>query len=359
MRAPLRDRTVLQHNDLIRMPYRADPVGDNDLRRPLQFPQRLLDHLLRLHIQRRGGIVQHQDRIPLGQCPCNADPLFLSAGQPHAPFPDHGVVSLLHTLDKITGLGLHGSPADRLEIQPFLLAQLNIVIDGIREKEHILHHVTDAGAQLLQGQLFDVHTIQINGSLRRIIHTLQKLYNRSLARSRGPHNAQRPARFHRKGNIMQDLVHVRFVEGHMVETDLTRHLLDPHRLSVFRDGRLLLIDLTHLLIGCHRRRKAVGQPSQHFHRPDDIRGILHESGHLPQRHLSFDHESASDQYGQYRQYLADHTEKGIVPHKNPGLLHVQFIVALIVGKEFPDLMFFPRKSLYGTHTGQILLRHRI
>ena len=168
--------------------------------------------MLRLHIKRRRGIVQHKDGISLGQCPCDTDPLFLSAGQTHTTLSDHRVIGLIHALDKSARLRLIGSFPDRLKIYVLFLTQLNIVINRIRKQEYVLHHVAYTGTKLLQGHILNIHIIQIDGSVRGIIHALQKLYDGSLPGTGSAHNPQRPARLHRKGYVMQNLILICFME---------------------------------------------------------------------------------------------------------------------------------------------------
>ena len=50
--------------------------------------QRLLDHRLRLGIQRGRGLVENQDRGVPVQGPGQRDPLPLTTGQPYAAFAD-------------------------------------------------------------------------------------------------------------------------------------------------------------------------------------------------------------------------------------------------------------------------------
>ena len=86
---------VFQHDDLIRMANRGQPVGDNE-RRPARHQsfQRRQQQGLRFRIQRRGRFVENQDRRILQQCARNRDSLALSAGQCRAPFTQHSVVAI-------------------------------------------------------------------------------------------------------------------------------------------------------------------------------------------------------------------------------------------------------------------------
>jgi hypothetical protein len=59
-----------------------------------QRRQRLLDVALGLGVQRRGGLVEDQDRRVLEHGPGDGDALPLPAGQQHAAIADQGVEAL-------------------------------------------------------------------------------------------------------------------------------------------------------------------------------------------------------------------------------------------------------------------------
>ena len=56
-------------------------------------------------IQRRGSLVQQQDRTIPQQGPGNGQPLPLSTGQVGAILPDQGVIAVGHATDKLIGVG--------------------------------------------------------------------------------------------------------------------------------------------------------------------------------------------------------------------------------------------------------------
>ena len=139
MGSPFFDGTVFQDYDFIGMHHRTDAVGDNNLGGMLQAAQGVLNQLFRFHVQCGSGVIQHKDRVFLGQRPCYADALFLPAGQPHTPFTDNRVVLFIHLLDEIRRLGISGCTDDGKGIYPFPFSKLYVFHDSIREKEHILH----------------------------------------------------------------------------------------------------------------------------------------------------------------------------------------------------------------------------
>ena len=155
---------------------------------------------------------------------------------------------------------------------------------------------------------------------------------------------------------MQDLMSVLLVEGHVVKFDFSPDLRKRHRLFRFRDGGLRLVDFPDLPVASHAGGKIVGQPAKHFHRPDDIHGIFHEGGQGAEGELPADHLAAAQQKHDEREQLGDEGKAGIILHENLRLLHVQLIIALVMGKKFFNLKFFPGEGLDGAHARQIFLR---
>ena len=60
----------------------------------IRLRERLLHQPLGLGVERRGGLVQDQDRRVLQDRAGDRDPLALAAGEPAAALADHGVVAV-------------------------------------------------------------------------------------------------------------------------------------------------------------------------------------------------------------------------------------------------------------------------
>ncbi len=269
------------------------------------------------HVQRGSGIIQNQNRVFLGQRPRDADSLLLPAGKSDAPFSDDRIVFSFHPLDEAACLRVRRSLPHHPVIRCAFFAQFDIFVNRIGKQEYILCHAADIRSKLFQRKLPDIHTIDGNRAARGVIHTLQKLYDGCFARSGRPHNAERFPGFQRKGNIMQNLIHIRFVERNPVETYLSLNALQYHRFFRFPNAWLFLINLFDFLVRGNRRRKTVRQPAEHLHRPHDVIGILYECRHFSQCHLSRDNEFSSDQYGQNRQQFGNNRKIRVVFHKQP------------------------------------------
>ena len=127
-----------------------------------------------------------------------------------------------------------------------------------------------------RGQIADVGSVQTNGSAGGVVKPFQKLDDRGFSGAGGSHDTKRLSRLHSEGKIMQDLMSVLLVEGHVVKFDFSPDLRKRYRPLRLRDGGLRLVDFSDLSVASHAGGKIIGQPAQHFHGPDDIHGILHE-----------------------------------------------------------------------------------
>ena len=94
MRALLDDAAAVEHDQAIECGDGRQPVRDGDDRLVLhQRLQILLDRRLDIGIERRGGLVEHQDRRVLEEDTGDRDALALAARQLHAALADKGVVA--------------------------------------------------------------------------------------------------------------------------------------------------------------------------------------------------------------------------------------------------------------------------
>ena len=86
------DPAVLQEDEAVGVAHGRQPVGDGDHRElAAQRPQRARDPGFGHRVQRRRGLVEHEESRPLVQRPGDAQALALAAGEPHATLADDGL----------------------------------------------------------------------------------------------------------------------------------------------------------------------------------------------------------------------------------------------------------------------------
>ena len=95
MGAALGDLALIEHDDLVGGDDGREPVRDDERGAVARHPlQRVLDFVLGVAVERRGRLVQHQDRRRLQHRARDRDALLLAAGQFQAALADLGLIAL-------------------------------------------------------------------------------------------------------------------------------------------------------------------------------------------------------------------------------------------------------------------------
>lgn len=150
MRALLCDALFRQHQNQICALNGGKPVRDGKRRPPLgQRGQRLLHDMLALVIQRRGRLIQNQDRRVFQENPGDGDALFLPARELDAPLADVGIVAVLQLRNEAVRARLLGRPNDILPAGAWA-AIGDVVVDRAREEIDILLDDSDMIPQGMQ-----------------------------------------------------------------------------------------------------------------------------------------------------------------------------------------------------------------
>ena len=105
MRADLDDAAAVEHDDLVGVAHGREPVRDRDRRPPLGEPlERLLHRALGLRVERRGRLVEDEDRRVAQDRPRDRDALLLAAREAVAALADDRVVALGQRGDQLVDL---------------------------------------------------------------------------------------------------------------------------------------------------------------------------------------------------------------------------------------------------------------
>ena len=183
------------------------------------------------HIQGRSRIIHDEYRCIFGKGSGDADALFLTTGQTNTTFTNDRVIGIVHFFNETACLGSKSCLADCFQIYDITFAKLHVLCNGIREEEDILHNERDTATQLAKGQVTDIHTIQADDSISSVIEPLQKLYDRGFACACCAHDSNCLTRLYRKGDIMQNLMHIFLMERYMGELNLTFHVIQNDRIG--------------------------------------------------------------------------------------------------------------------------------
>ena len=104
-----------------------------------------------LAVEARGRLVEDQDRRAVQQGAGERDALALAAGDHLAALADHMVQPVRQGFDELVGARRAQRPPDVLVAEP-LLAQRDVVADGVVEQGDVLRHIADAPAAIWRGR---------------------------------------------------------------------------------------------------------------------------------------------------------------------------------------------------------------
>ena len=106
VRAFLDQLPMRQHDDVVGVDDRRKPVRDDDRRAAVHhFGKRCLHARLGFIVERRGRLVEHQDRRVADDGAGDRQALALAARQRHAVFADRRLVAVRLLADEVVGLG--------------------------------------------------------------------------------------------------------------------------------------------------------------------------------------------------------------------------------------------------------------
>ncbi|MNX93450.1 hypothetical protein D3C86_1256330 [compost metagenome] len=174
---------MFHHEDSIRLQDGREPVGDDDGGALMQQAfERLLHQRFAFGVERRGCLVEQQDRRIAQDGAGNGDALALAAGKRHAAFTHLGIISIGETFDEAVSLCGDGGGAHLLACR-VRSAKGDIVVDGGGEYRHILRNDGQARAQIGEGDVADIRAIDGDAALLRIVKAHQQRKDRALART--------------------------------------------------------------------------------------------------------------------------------------------------------------------------------
>ena len=147
MGADCGDPPVIQDDDPVGIPHRADPLRDQEGGGMRQHRmERLPDPAFGGGINRTGAVVEDQDGRFFEHGPRDAEPLFLSARHVDTALLNPGVVPIRKTADEFVCLR-RLRRGDHLFLGGIWVAPFQVVADGAREKRVFLEHYADLAAQ--------------------------------------------------------------------------------------------------------------------------------------------------------------------------------------------------------------------
>ena len=258
MRALLDDAAVVEHDQPVHARDGREPVRDRD--HGLACHQRaeaLLDRGLDLAVERRGRLVEHQDRRVLQDHARDRDALALAARELDAALADLRVVAapalpVLELEDELVRLRAPRRVLD-LGVGRVGPAVADVVADRAVQQRGVLRHHRDLRAQALLRDARDVLPVDQDAAALEVEEAQQQVDQRRLAGAGAADQPDLLARLHGQGQAVDDGERARqsvarsclaaVAEAHVLEADLAARHVERRRAgaSVSAIGRAIVI----------------------------------------------------------------------------------------------------------------------
>eukprot|EP00760_Papus_ankaliazontas_P009909 PhM_4_TR14158/c0_g1_i1/m.51486 len=185
--AHLDDAPVRHHDHAVRVHHGVQTVCDLDHRGAReQLPHRALDHLVRLVVNVRRGLVHQQDARAAQQCTGDADELLLAHAEVAAAVLDEGTDApdLLHVLEQ-----LHG-PEGVGDLRILVLVErVDVRAHGAGEEHGVLRDDAHAtAAETVEAELRNVAAVDFNAAALDLSQTEQRHDETGLAGPSAPYD---------------------------------------------------------------------------------------------------------------------------------------------------------------------------
>ncbi len=284
-----RHHAVFQHEYPVGIDDGREAVGNGYHRAPLPHGlQRELDVALRLAVERRGGLVEQQDRRILQKRARNADPLLFAARKLQPALAHGGLVAFRQRDDEVVDLRrlrrFHDLGKGRVG-----LAVGDVVADRVVEQNGVLRHHANRSVQARLRHRAQVLPVDPNRPAVHIVEAKQQPPDGRLARPGRPHQRHRLPRSRVKRQPLQDRP-----RGIVAEGDILEHDPPTADLQVRRAGRV-------------RHFGGLFEQAKH---------LVHIDQRLPD--LAVDRAEEIERHGDLHHVGVDHHE---VAHRERALLH--------------------------------------
>ncbi|MPL60848.1 hypothetical protein SDC9_06410 [bioreactor metagenome] len=276
MAALFDDAAAVEHDDAVHLGDGRQPVRDGKHGLALHHPgQRLLDLRLDLAVERRGRLVQHQDRRVLEEGAGERDALPLPAREPHAAFAKRRVIAAValeidEATDELVGLGrLRGG--DHLGLGRVGAAVEDVLARRAVEHRGLLRDHADLPAQGFLRHRAQVVAVDAHRALLGVVKPQQQRDEGRFPRPRGADDADPLARADGQGDVIEPARLPAIGEGDVVEGDLAAHAVQRERaggvgqLMCRGQGAHAVLDLADIAPHRHQRLR---HPARHLRDAD-------------------------------------------------------------------------------------------
>ena len=194
MRTFFGDNPVFEDNDLVRLAYGAQAMGDHDDRAAFhQLSQGVNHKVLRFGVECRRRLVQDHDRAIANDGARNANTLTLAARKRVPAFAYDSVVTMRHAADEFVGIGYFRGGND-LFVGCAGAPVGDVFANCPAEQNRLLQYEANLGPQRVKLEGCDIVAIDQNASTTGIVEAREQTQAPSIYPNRLVRQCRRPDR---------------------------------------------------------------------------------------------------------------------------------------------------------------------
>ena len=239
VRALLHHAALLNHRDLVGVADGREAVRDHQRRPPTrgeQLVERSLHDGLALVVERRGGLVEHEDGRVAHQGTGDGQPLLLPAGQLHALLAHLRRVLIRKARHEACSVGQRRRRLHLL-LRRAVAPHRDVPADRPREQHRLLRYQPDLRAQPAHVEVLHVDAVEQHRAAVGVVEALEQRHHRRLAAARRAGQGHGLPRLDRQVEPLVDgqLEARRVGEVHVAQLDAPRRARRRH-LALRRQG---------------------------------------------------------------------------------------------------------------------------
>ena len=318
------DAPLLQDENLVGVDHRGQPVCDHQ-RRPVSryLPESDLNFPFGAGVERRGGLVEHQDAGALENRPGDRHALLLAARELEPAFADHRLVAVRHRHDLVVD---RGCARGRLDLGRRRVGSAvgDIVIDGIVEQHGVLRDDPDRGADARLGDAPDVLAVDGDLAVGHVVEPVEQARQGRFPGTRRPHYGDAAPGRDGEAHVVQDAAARIVTERDVAEDDLSRPVGErPGKRSVLHLG-LDAEEVEHRFHVGQRLLDLAIDEAEITERQIELDEIGVDHDEIADRHRAFRHAVARHQHhpaeaaaDDKRLSDVEQRQRGVAGHRRP------------------------------------------